>query len=62
MWLNDIGSWESVWSCSEKDLDGNAIKGKVFAQDTKFSHGSEEKLVVTLGLQNIMLLKQEMRY
>ncbi len=55
---NDIGSWESVWSFSEKDLEGNAIKGKVFAQDTKNSLiRSEEKLVVTLGLQNIILIE-----
>ncbi|MCR8538783.1 MAG: mannose-1-phosphate guanylyltransferase/mannose-6-phosphate isomerase [Prochlorococcus marinus CUG1439] len=55
---NDIGTWESLWKISRKDSEGNAIKGKVLVKDTKNSLiRSEEKLVVSIGLDNIIIIE-----
>ncbi len=55
---DDIGSWESLWKISEKDLNGNSLKGKVLAEDTKNSLiWSDNKLVVGIGLENIVIIE-----
>ncbi len=55
---DDIGSWESLWNISEKDTKGNSIKGRVITKNTKESLiRSEEKLVVSIGLENIILIE-----
>ena len=54
---DDIGNWGSLWNISKKDLDGNSIKGKVLAKETQNSLiRSEEKLVVTLGLKEVIIV------
>jgi len=54
---NDIGNWESLWNISNKDMNGNSIKGKVLVQDTKDSFiRSEDKLLVSLGLKDVMII------
>ncbi len=54
---DDIGNWESLWNISKKDLDGNSVKGNVLMQDTKTSLiRGEEKLIVTLGLKDLMII------
>ena len=55
---NDIGSWESLWGIEKKDSEGNAVKGNVLVEGTKDSLiRSEEKLVVSIGLKNIILIE-----
>ena len=55
---NDIGSWESLWKISGKDNNMNALKGKVIVKETSNSLiRSEEKLVVSIGLKNIILIE-----
>ena len=54
---NDIGNWQSLWEISKKDVCGNSIKGNVLVRDTKNSFiRSEEKLLVSLGLSNILII------
>jgi len=54
---DDIGTWESLWNISKKDLNGNSIQGNVIAQKTKDSLiRSERKLLVTLGLKDLMII------
>lgn len=54
---SDIGDWESVWENSKKDNEGNVKIGKVFSQETHNSYfRSENKLVVGLGLKNIIVI------
>ncbi len=54
---SDIGSWKSLWEISKKNNDGNVLLGKV---KTKDSHDcyirSENKLVVGLGLENLLIV------
>jgi mannose-1-phosphate guanylyltransferase len=54
---SDIGSWDALWDVCEKNKDNNVLKGDVIAKDTKncFVHG-ENKLVCTLGLENIIIV------
>ena len=55
---DDVGSWESLWKMSKKDQNGNYLKGKVLAKETKESLiRSEEKLVVSIGLENIVVVE-----
>ena len=55
---DDIGTWESLWKISKKDPKGNSIKGKVLVKDTQNSLiRSEEKLVVSIGLDNIIIIE-----
>ena len=54
---DDIGNWESLWNISKKDFDGNNIKGNVLVKETKKSLiRSEDKLLVCLGLKDIMII------
>ncbi len=54
---DDIGSWESLWNISQKDEDGNSIKGNVIIKETQKSLiRSEEKLLVSLGLKDVMII------
>ena len=54
---DDIGNWESLWNISKKDLDGNAIKGNVIKKIQKHHLiRGEEKLLVGLGLKDIMII------
>ena len=55
---DDVGDWESIWKISKKDLDENSLKGNVIAKDTKSSYiRSEEKLVVSLGIENVVIIE-----
>ncbi len=55
---DDIGNWESLRNISKKDLNGNSLKGRVLAKDTKDSLiRSETKLVAAIGLENIIVVE-----
>ncbi len=53
----DIGSWESVWETSNKDLDGNYKEGKVLLENTKNSYiRSENRLRVGIDLNDLVIV------
>ena len=53
-----LGSWESLWKISEKDINGNTLNGRVLVQDTKDSIiSSEDKLVVSIDLENVVIVE-----
>ena len=55
---SDIGSWQAVWEISEKDNNGNFLKGNVMANDTKNSYlRSENKLLVALGIEDVIMVE-----
>lgn len=55
---NDVGAWNSVWGVSQKDENGNSLRGDVITHDTHNSliH-AETRLVSTLGLQNVVVIE-----
>lgn len=55
---NDVGSWSALWEVTEKDADGNAIRGDVLTLDThnSFIH-AESKLVTTIGVSDLVIVE-----
>ena len=55
---DDIGSWKSVWQNSNKDNEGNTLKGKVVIEETKNCYlRSEERLIVGINLNNLVVVE-----
>jgi mannose-1-phosphate guanylyltransferase len=55
---NDIGSWSSLWSISDKDENGNCNEGDVLALDTEYCLiKSENRLVSTLGVRDLVIVE-----
>ena len=53
---SDIGSWKSVWETSEKNLNGNVIRGNVITKDSRDSYfRSEHRLIVGIGLEDLII-------
>ena len=57
---NDLGSWKAVWEDSISDLNKNTIIGNVFTKNVKNSYiRSENRLIVGLGLDELLLIETE---
>ncbi len=55
---SDVGTWPAIWDILPKDLDGNAIRGDVFTQDTSNSLlFAEHHLLATLGVKDIIVIE-----
>ena len=56
---SDIGNWQSLAALQKADEDGNVVQGKHLAIDSKNSiiHSSEDHLVVTIGLDDIIVVQ-----
>ena len=56
----DLGSWESLHKVSDKDNEGNVLRGNVISQDTKNSLiFSEKKLVASIGVENLIIVETD---
>ncbi len=54
---DDIGNWKSVWRNSEKDNNGNYIKGKIIVEESENCYlRSEDKLVVGINLNDLIVI------
>jgi mannose-1-phosphate guanylyltransferase/mannose-1-phosphate guanylyltransferase/mannose-6-phosphate isomerase len=57
---NDVGSWAALWEVSEKDSQGNALKGDVLTHDTTNSYiYSDQKLVATIGIKDLVVIETD---
>ncbi|MEQ8247522.1 MAG: mannose-1-phosphate guanylyltransferase/mannose-6-phosphate isomerase [Alphaproteobacteria bacterium] len=57
---NDLGSWQSVASISETDVQGNTTIGDVISIDVSSSYlRSEGPVLAALGLKNILVVATE---
>ena len=55
---NDLGSWESVYQCSEKDAAGNVSSGEAIFLDSQNSYIHAEKgIVAVVGLDNVVVVR-----
>ncbi|WP_076408043.1 mannose-1-phosphate guanylyltransferase/mannose-6-phosphate isomerase [Shewanella sp. UCD-KL12] len=55
---SDVGSWHSLWEVSNKDPQGNAIRGDVIANNTRNSYiHAQDKLVTTIGLEDMVVVE-----
>jgi mannose-1-phosphate guanylyltransferase/mannose-6-phosphate isomerase len=54
---NDVGSWTALADISQKDPNGNVIKGNVLSIENNNSIiYAEERLVATMGLKNMIVV------
>lgn len=55
---SDLGSWAAIMDISDKDADGNVIKGDVYAHETRNSmiHG-QRRLVSVVGLEDVIVVE-----
>lgn len=55
---SDVGSWSSLWSVSERNDDGNVVKGDVYTHDTYGSLlVSEHRLLATAGVKDLIVVE-----
>ena len=54
---SDIGSWESLWEISEKNMDGNVIEGNAVCQNTHncLIH-AQKQLIACAGVENLVII------
>lgn len=54
---SDVGDWKSFWDLSEKDAAGNSLVGdSIDIGSTNTLVFSQDKLVATLGVNNLMII------
>jgi len=54
---NDIGSWEEVYKISEKNKEGNVLRGNHVLRDVKGCLiDSPDKMVAAIGVQNLIIV------
>jgi len=57
---SDLGSWESIYQVSEKDAQGNVLRGNVISHDTHNSLiFSSKKLVTSIGVDNLIIVETD---
>jgi len=55
---SDVGSWDSLWNISDKDSNGNVIKGDVFLDETKNSMViADGRMVSVIGLSDVIVVE-----
>ncbi len=55
---SDIGSWSALWEVSEKDPQGNAVKGDVLLDSTSGSYvHADSRLVATVGVADLVVVE-----
>jgi mannose-1-phosphate guanylyltransferase len=55
---SDLGSWDALWEVSEKDENGNAVRGEFIGVDTANSliHGNG-KLIALVGVKDLLVVE-----
>ena len=57
---SDIGSWSSLWEVSDKDVNGNVLKGDVIAHNSKNNLiQSNDKLVTSVGVNDLVIISEK---
>ncbi|MFM2484502.1 mannose-1-phosphate guanylyltransferase/mannose-6-phosphate isomerase [Celerinatantimonas yamalensis] len=55
---SDVGSWSSLWEVTNKDAQGNAIRGDVMLEQTHNSYiYSQDRLVATVGVDDLVVVE-----
>ncbi|HTV31051.1 MAG TPA: mannose-1-phosphate guanylyltransferase/mannose-6-phosphate isomerase, partial [Xanthobacteraceae bacterium] len=57
MGWSDLGAWNALWEISDKDAQGNVIRGDVIASEVRNSYlRSEAGLVAAIGVEDLILV------
>lgn len=58
MGWSDVGSWATLWETSDKDSEGNVVRGDVDAHDTRNSYlRAESRLLSVTGMDNVVVVE-----
>src|SRR5690606_15796912 len=55
---SDIGSWDALWSASERDAADNRLEGDVLALDSRhcYVRASDRRMVALLGVDDLVIV------
>ncbi len=57
---SDLGSWDSLWEVSEKDENGNAVRGRFIGFDVRNSMVySPKKFVAVIGIDDVFVVETD---
>jgi mannose-1-phosphate guanylyltransferase/mannose-6-phosphate isomerase len=57
MGWSDLGAWNALWAISDKDDDGNVIRGDVVTEDVRNCYlRSEAGLVAAIGVEDLVVV------
>jgi mannose-1-phosphate guanylyltransferase len=57
---SDVGSWEEVYQLSEKNNEGNALKGNIYSDRTIDSYiYSPDKFTAVIGVESLIIINTE---
>lgn len=55
---SDIGSWSALWDVSEKDGDGNVLKGDILQESSTHNYiHAEHRLVTAVGVEGLVIVE-----
>ena len=55
---SDVGNWKTIWEKSNKDKNGNSLKGKVIIKDSNNCYlRSQSRLTIGIGIENIAVIE-----
>ncbi|MFZ6799403.1 mannose-1-phosphate guanylyltransferase/mannose-6-phosphate isomerase [Undibacterium sp. Di24W] len=55
---SDVGAWDAVWQVSDKDADGNSLRGDVLVEDSRNCLLiSDNRLLACLGLDDVIVIE-----
>ena len=55
---SDVGSWSALYDASDRDTDGNVLRGDVVLEDTHNSYVySESRLVAAIGVTDLVIVE-----
>lgn len=55
---SDVGAWDAVWQVSDKDAQGNSVRGDVLIEDSNNCLViSDSRLVTCLGLDDVIVVE-----
>ena len=57
---SDVGSWSALWDTSDRDANGNVLRGRVISDGSRNCYlRSEHRLVVGLGVENLVVVETD---
>jgi mannose-1-phosphate guanylyltransferase/mannose-6-phosphate isomerase len=57
MGWSDLGAWNALWEISDKDADGNVLRGDIVAEQVRDCYlRSEAGLVAAVGIENMVVV------
>ena len=57
---SDVGSWSALWETSDRDENGNVLRGRVISENSRNCYlRSEHRLIVGLGVEDLVVIETD---